>query len=89
MTATIRRRQDAFQACCENALKANSKLQGKFTIEFTIGEGGKVTDARVVKDGLNSAEVASCVVATMKRIRFPALEDGEVTLSTSFVFQPG
>ena len=89
VTATIRRRQDAFQACYENALKANSKLQGKLAIEFTIGEGGKVTDARVVKDGLNSAEVASCVVATMKRIRFPAPADGEVTLSTSFVFQPG
>ena len=88
VAATIRRRQDAFQACYETALRANSKLQGKLVIEFTIGDGGKVTDARVVKDGLGSAEVASCVLATMKRIRFPAPSDGEVTISNSFVFQP-
>jgi hypothetical protein len=28
-------------------------------------------------------------VATLKRIRFPAPADGEVTISNSFVFQPG
>jgi hypothetical protein len=89
VAATIRRRQDAFQACYETALKANSKLQGKLVVEFTIGDGGKVTDARVVRDGLNSAEVSTCVVATLKRIRFPAPSDGEVTISNSFVFQPG
>ena len=88
VAATIRRRQDAFQACYETALRANSKLQGKLVIEFTIGDGGKVTDARVVRDGLGSSEVAACVLATMKRIRFPAPSDGEVTISNSFVFQP-
>jgi hypothetical protein len=89
VAATIRRRQDAFQSCYENALKANSKLQGKLVVEFTIGDGGKVTDARVVRDGLGSAEVAGCVLATLKRIRFPSPADGEVTISNSFVFQPG
>ncbi|MCC7071257.1 MAG: TonB family protein [Deltaproteobacteria bacterium] len=88
VAATIRRRQDAFQACYETALRANSKLQGKLVIEFTIGEGGKVTDARIVRDGLGSSEVANCVLATMRRIRFPAPSDGEVTISNSFVFQP-
>lgn len=89
VAATIRRRQDAFQSCYENALKANSKLQGKLVVEFTIGDNGKVTDARVVRDGVGSAEVSTCVVATLKRIRFPAPSDGEVTISNSFVFQPG
>ncbi|OGQ24228.1 MAG: hypothetical protein A2138_08255 [Deltaproteobacteria bacterium RBG_16_71_12] len=88
VAATIRRRQDAFQACYETALRANSKLQGKLVIEFTIGAGGKVTDARIVRDGLGSSEVASCVLATMRRIRFPAPSDGEVTISNSFIFQP-
>lgn len=87
--ATIRRRAEAFQACYVNALKANSKLQGKIVVEFTIGENGRVVDARVAKDGLGSAEVANCVLSTMKRITFAAPEDGEVTISNSFVFQPG
>jgi TonB family protein len=89
VSAVLRRRGDAFQACYETALKANSKLQGKLIVEFTIGDGGKVTDARVVKDGVGSAEVSQCVVQTLKRIRFPAPTDGEVTISNSFVFQPG
>jgi outer membrane biosynthesis protein TonB len=87
--ATIRRRQDGFSACYENALKANSKLQGKLVVEFTIGDDGKVVSASVVKDGLNSSEVSSCVVGLLKRLRFPAPADGEVTISNSFVFQPG
>jgi hypothetical protein len=89
VAATIRRRQEGFQACYEEALKANSKLQGKLVVEFTIGDGGKVTDARVVKDGLGSAQVSTCVVGLLKRLRFPAPSDGEVTISNSFVFQPG
>ena len=87
--AVIRRRQDGFQACYETALKANSKLAGKIVVEFTIGEDGKVTEARVVKDSMNSGETNNCVVSLLKRLRFPAPADGEVTINNTFVFQPG
>lgn len=86
--ATIRRRQDGFQACYETALKSNSKLGGKLVVEFTIGEGGKVIGARVIKDGLNSGEVSTCVINLLKRLRFPD-PNGEVTISNAFVFSPG
>jgi outer membrane biosynthesis protein TonB len=89
VAATIRRRQDGFQGCYETALKANSKLAGKLVVEFTIGDDGKVTEARVVKDGVGSGEVSSCVVSLLKRLKFPAPADGEVTISNTFVFQPG
>ncbi|MDP2345239.1 MAG: AgmX/PglI C-terminal domain-containing protein [Deltaproteobacteria bacterium] len=90
VAATIRRRQDGFQACYETALKSNSKLGGKIVVEFTIGGDGKVTEARVVKDGLNSGEVNNCVLGLLKRLRFPTPADGgEVTISNTFVFQPG
>ena len=89
VAATIRRRQDGFQACYETALKVNSKLKGKLIVEFTIGETGKVIDANIAKDGLGSAEVGSCVIGLLKRLRFPAPSDGEVTISNTFVFQPG
>ncbi|HEY1098399.1 MAG TPA: AgmX/PglI C-terminal domain-containing protein, partial [Myxococcota bacterium] len=62
---------------------------GKLVVEFTIGEDGKVVSASVVKDGLGSAEVGTCVVNLLKRLRFPAPADGEVTISNPFVFQPG
>jgi hypothetical protein len=87
--ATIRRRQDGFQACYDTALKQNSKLGGKLVVEFTIGEDGRVTEARAVKDGLNSAEVSSCVVSLLKRLKFPPAKDGEATVTNTFVFQSG
>jgi outer membrane biosynthesis protein TonB len=89
VAATIRRRQDGFQACYETALKANSKLAGKLVVEFTIAENGQVSDARVVKDGVGSAEVSGCVVGLLRRLKFPIPSDGEVTISNTFVFQPG
>lgn len=89
VAATIRRRQDGFQGCYETALKSNSKLGGKLVVEFTIAEGGQVTSARVIKDGLNSGEVSNCVLSLLKRLRFPEPSDGEVTISNAFVFQAG
>jgi len=85
----IRRRQDGFQGCYETALKANSKLAGKLVVDFTIADDGRVIEANVVKDGIGSAEVSSCVIALLKRLKFPAPEGGEVTISNTFVFQPG
>jgi len=85
----LRARAQAFQQCYESALKTNSKLKGKLVVEFTISESGSVADVRVLSDGLGSPEVSSCVTAALKRIRFPKPDDGEVTITNSFVFQPG
>lgn len=84
----LSRRKAAFKQCYESALKSNSKLKGKLVIEFTINGRGRVTKARVVKDTVGSSEVAKCVVKAMKRVKFPKPEDGDVTISNSFVFQP-
>lgn len=86
---TIRRRQRAFQQCYENALKSNSKLAGKLMVEFVIGDDGRVKAADVVRDDVGSAEVSKCVLNLVKRLRFPQPDDGEVTITNSFVFQPG
>lgn len=85
----LRARGKAFQLCYENALKQNSKLAGKLVVEFTIGDRGRVVDATVVNDGLGSPQVARCVIDTLKRVRFPPPEDGDVSITNTFVFQPG
>ncbi len=85
----IRKRSSAFQQCYENALKSNSKLQGKLVVEFTINTSGRVSDTRVIKDGLGSPAVARCVQSTLKRLRFPRPKDGEVSITNAFVFTPG
>lgn len=85
----LRARGKAFQLCYETALKQNSKLKGKLVVEFTIGDRGRVVEALVVNDGLGSSSVARCVLDTLKRVRFPPPEDGDVTITNTFVFQPG
>jgi TonB family protein len=86
ITAAIKRRQDAFQDCYQSALKQNSKLAGKIVVEFTIAEDGRVTDTRINKSTMGSAEVEKCLQGVLRRMRFPAQKE-EVTLSNSFVFQ--
>lgn len=85
----LRARGKAFQLCYENALKQNSKLNGKLVVEFTIGDRGRVVEALVVNDELGSSQVSRCVLDTLKRMRFPPPEDGDVTITNTFVFQPG
>ena len=58
-------------------------------MEFTINERGRVSDTAVVKDGLGSPQVAKCVASALKRMSFPKPDDGEVTITNTFVFQPG
>lgn len=87
---TLRRRSESFQDCYEGAMKGAAKPKsGKLLMEFTIDETGKVTSSTVLRDGVGSAELGSCVKQTLKRIRFEAPKDGEVTIENSFVFQLG
>lgn len=89
VSRALRARGKAFQLCYETALKQNSKLKGKLVVEFTIGDRGRVVEALVVNDGLGSPQVSRCVIDTLKRVRFPPPEDGDVTITNTFVFQPG
>jgi len=84
----LRRRQAAFQACYEAALKLQRGLAGKLVVDFTIGERGRVVDVDVVRDDLAGSNVARCVTKALARVVFPPAAEGEVTLSNTFVFQP-
>lgn len=86
VATVIRQRVGAVQSCYERELKKNPSLKGKLVVQFTIGTAGRVTSASVVSNGLNSAEVGSCVVSRIQSWRFPKPEGGSVTVSKSFVF---
>jgi len=66
------------ERCHKQALKSDPTLQGRVTLSFTIGEAGRVADARVagVDDGLDA-----CIAALMRGWRFspPRDDDGEPT----------
>jgi TonB family protein len=86
ITKVVKRGQKAIQACYEKQLKRDDGLAGKVEIEVVISEKGKVSEVVVTDDSVGSRELTSCIKSRVKRWRFPAPDDGEVSFVTSFIF---
>jgi hypothetical protein len=84
---TIGRAIGGIKGCYERALRRNPTLGGRVTIEFTVGGGGRVMDARAT-DNTIAPEVGDCIVARIRSLRFPPPENGNVKISNPFFFQP-
>jgi hypothetical protein len=87
--AFVRARMGLVKACYENALKRNPSLKGKISFRFTILETGALADITTAQNSLGSAEVAACIMNTMRSWRMPFKPTGPVTVEYPFVFQPG
>jgi outer membrane biosynthesis protein TonB len=86
--AFVRARMGLIKACYENALKRNPQLKGKISIRFTILETGGLSDVSTAQNSLGSAEVAACIMNTMRSWRTQFRPSGPVTVEYPFVFQP-
>ena len=86
ITKVVKRGQKAIQACYEKQLKRDDGLAGKIEIEVVISEKGKVSEVVITDDSVGSRELTSCIKSRVKRWRFPAPDDGEVSFVTSFIF---
>jgi len=84
----VRSRMRMVQDCYERELKRDPGLAGKIEIEFTIGEDGSVTEARVATNKMGSDEVAQCIVSRIQRWKFPKPKGGSVTVNFPFIFAP-
>jgi TonB family protein len=88
IASVVKSRIRSVQDCYEKELKKNPKLGGKITIRFTIGEDGKVSEARTESDSMGNPAVADCILSRLRHWRFPKPEGGNVTVSYPFVFAP-
>jgi len=86
--AFVKARFGLIKACYENALKRNPNLKGKVTIRFTILETGGLADIEAAVNTIGSADVATCIMATMRSWRTPFKPSGPVTVEYPFVFTP-
>lgn len=86
LAAFIKARMSAIKGCYENALKRNPNLRGKITVRFTILETGGLADLEAAVNSMNSAEVAACIMGTMRSWRTPFKPSGPVTVEYPFVF---
>lgn len=78
----------AIKLCYERSLRRNRSLQGRVTINFTIGSGGRVTRAQAVQNLSAAPEVGSCIETRIRSLRFPSPEGGPVTFQYPFLFEP-
>jgi outer membrane biosynthesis protein TonB len=83
---TLRRKQRDVQRCYERALASNPNLGGRLIIQFTIGQGGVVTNASLPTNQLGSA-VGNCVIGKVRRWRFDSPEGGSVTVQQAYILQ--
>lgn len=84
----VQSRMRMVQDCYNRELKRDPNLAGKIEIEFTIGEDGSITDARVSSNQMGSDAVATCIVGRIRRWRFPKPDGGSVTVNFPFIFTP-
>ncbi len=67
-------------------LRLNPDLGGKVSFDVTIAADGRVTDVRVVETSVESAEFIAELISILKSLRFPAIQEGSVTVNVPFVF---
>jgi hypothetical protein len=88
LNAFVRARMGLIKACYESALKRNPKLKGKIAIRFTILETGGLADVSAAQNSMGAADVASCIMNTMRSWRTQFRPSGPVVVEYPFVFSP-
>ncbi|MBX9768362.1 MAG: AgmX/PglI C-terminal domain-containing protein [Bdellovibrionales bacterium] len=77
------------KACYNRSLNRSPGLEGKIVLEWLIGNGGRVLEARVKTTTMNNPEVEQCCVNRLKGWRFPDPPAGqEAQVAYPFVFAP-
>jgi TonB family protein len=82
----VNRAMGGIKRCYESQLRRNPTLRGRVTVTFTVAGSGTVSSASA-SEAFNP-DVGSCVVAVVRRLRFPAPEGGSVTYAFPFIFEP-
>ncbi len=75
------------QGCYERQLLKQQGLAGRIVFEWTVTADGSVRNARTASSTLPSVEVADCIVAKIRKWRFPAPDGGDVVISYPFLFR--
>ena len=85
----FRRRQGAIRTCYEKALKVNPNVEGKITVQFTIGPAGRITSIDVTSNSTSDSSIGKCIVEKVRGWRFDPPDNGSVTFSYPFILSRG
>ena len=67
----VRNNRRQLQACYENELSRSPDLHGKIIVQWEIGAGGVVTDAKIKSSTMNNSSVENCITSRLRAWRFP------------------
>jgi TonB family protein len=86
----VRAHINEIRYCYNQGLVKDPKLEGKVTIQFTIGPAGSVPVAVVSDSTVSDEAVGMCAAKAVKRWKFPKPEGGgNVVVTYPFVLEPG
>ncbi len=89
IVSVVERRQPAVHSCFEREHRRTPSLAGKVGVRFTIGTMGRVIRIETTTNSTGSEAVGSCILARLRRWRFPKPEGGELTVHYTFLFSSG
>jgi hypothetical protein len=84
---TVTENMETIKQCYLDALRASPDIQGVLKMKFTVTKAGKVSKATAIQNDLND-QVEKCVIATLKKLKFPKRTDNR-TVEYPFKFIPG
>jgi hypothetical protein len=85
---TISRHMNEVRFCYETQLNINQSLAGKIAVSFTIDTAGAVSQADVAQTTMNDNTVEQCILARVRRWRFPEPKGGVCVINYPWVFHP-
>lgn len=84
----IRRHWNEIKYCYEKELAKDPNLYGKVAIYFEIGPVGDVATATIKETTMGNSEAENCMLAQVKRWKFPAPQGGGIVQVTyPFIFK--
>lgn len=87
-TQTLKRHRGPFERCYAASLHRDPSLRATLVVDVTVDSQGRVTRSDVVRQNGSAQRLTACVLETLADVRFRDRRDGEVVMTTTFVFQP-
>ena len=81
----MKKNQWAIQDCA--ARLGGAGFAGRMVVEWEILDTGRVANAKITESNLRNPPVETCIVSSLKRLRFAAPTGGTVIVAFPFVFQ--
>lgn len=83
----VRRHSRGIQYCYERELQNDPALEGRISVNWTIGLDGRVESASVTENSMGNRNVESCVLQEVRRMRFDQPDGGMVVVTYPFTFR--